>query len=37
MARRDLRVIEQQFYMAAPRAPRPAGQDNQAFFPAAGR
>jgi hypothetical protein len=37
MARRDLRVIEQQFYMAAPREPRPAAQDSQAFFPSAGR
>jgi hypothetical protein len=37
MARRDLRVIEQQFYMAAPRAPRPAAQDSQAFFPSVGR
>ena len=30
MARRDLRMIEQQFYMAAPRVPRPAG---EAFQP----
>ena len=32
MARRDLRVIEQQFYMAAPGMRPPA--DGQAFFPA---
>jgi hypothetical protein len=32
MARRDLRVIEQQFYMAVPSPGRP--QDGQAFFPA---
>ena len=37
MARRDLRVIEQQFYMPSPRSPRPSGQDSQAFFPATGR
>jgi hypothetical protein len=42
MARRDLRVIEQQFYMAAPGVkpgrPTPNSQDSQAFFPsAAGR
>jgi hypothetical protein len=41
MARRDLRVIEQQFYMAAPgeKSGRPSpGGDSQAFFPAnAGR
>jgi hypothetical protein len=37
MARRDLRVIEQQFYMAAPRSPRPAAPDSQAFFPSAAR
>ncbi|MHA6782404.1 hypothetical protein ACVGOW_15660 [Pseudonocardia saturnea] len=42
MARRDLRVIEQQFYMAAPGVkpgrPSPNGGDSQAFFPAsAGR
>lgn len=37
MARRDLRVIEQQFYMAAPgvKAGRPSPGDSQAFFPAA--
>lgn len=29
MARRDLRMIEQQFYMAAPRVPRPAGESFQ--------
>jgi hypothetical protein len=36
MARRDLRVIEQQFYMAAPGMGRanPAGGNGQAFFPA---
>jgi hypothetical protein len=36
MARRDLRVIEQQFYMAAPgmNRPNPAGGNGQAFFPA---
>lgn len=34
MARRDLRMIEQQFYMAAPRMNRPAG---EAFQPAAQR
>jgi hypothetical protein len=36
MARRDLRVIEQQFYMAAPGVGRanPAGGNGQAFFPA---
>jgi hypothetical protein len=33
MARRDLRVIEQQFYMAMPPTPRPAPHDSQAFFP----
>ncbi|MFC4944577.1 hypothetical protein [Pseudonocardia sp. GCM10023141] len=33
MARRDLRVIEQQFYMNNPTGPRP-GADSQAFFPA---
>lgn len=42
MARRDLRVIEQQFYMAAPGVkpgrPSPGAGDSQAFFPAgAGR
>ena len=36
MARRDLRMIEQQFYMANPVvAPRPP-MEGQAFFPAAG-
>ena len=34
MARRDLRVIEQQFYMAVPSPGRPVAQDGQAFFPA---
>jgi hypothetical protein len=33
MARRDLRVIEQQFYMAIPTPGRPSAQDGQAFFP----
>ena len=33
MARRDLRVIEQQFYMSAP-GPNARPQDGQAFFPA---
>jgi hypothetical protein len=33
MARRDLRVIEQQFYMAIPTPGRPSPQDGQAFFP----
>lgn len=33
MARRDLRVIEQSFYMALPNAGRPA-QEGGAFFPA---
>jgi hypothetical protein len=42
MARRDLKMIEQQFYMAAPGVkpgrPSPNGGDSQAFFPAsAGR
>ncbi|OLT19353.1 hypothetical protein BJF78_36255 [Pseudonocardia sp. CNS-139] len=35
MARRDLRVIEQQFYMSAPGQGRPA--DPQAFFPTSGQ
>jgi len=35
MARRDLKMIEQQFYMANPSPGRmPAQQDGQAFFPA---
>lgn len=35
MARRDLRMIEQQFYMTNPTPGRmPAQQDGQAFFPA---
>jgi hypothetical protein len=35
MARRDLRMIEQQFYMAGPTPgrPLPGQQDGQAFFP----
>jgi hypothetical protein len=34
MARRDLRMIEQQFYMANPTPGRPVpGQQEQAFFP----
>ena len=35
MARRDLRVIEQQFYMAVPAPGRAQPQDGQAFFPSA--
>jgi hypothetical protein len=35
MARRDLKMIEQQFYMTNPSPGRmPAQQDGQAFFPA---
>jgi hypothetical protein len=34
MARRDLRVIEQQFYMAVPMPSRSSDQGNQAFYPA---
>ena len=35
MARRDLKMIEQQFYMTNPAPGRmPAQQDGQAFFPA---
>jgi hypothetical protein len=36
MARRDLKMIEQQFYMntPAPGRPLPGQQDGQAFFPA---
>ena len=34
MARRDLRVIEQSFYMSVPAPARPPAQENAAFFPA---
>ena len=36
MARRDLRMIEQQFYMTnpSPGRPLPGQQDGQSFFPA---
>ena len=34
MARRDLKVIEQQFFLSHPAATQPNGRpDNQAFFP----
>jgi hypothetical protein len=33
-ARRDLRVIEQSFYMSVPAPARPPVQENAAFFPA---
>ena len=34
MARRDLRVIEQQLYMSVPAPARPPAQESGAFFPA---
>jgi hypothetical protein len=33
MARRDLRVIEQEFFMAHPASPGGRNGDTQAFFP----
>lgn len=35
MARRDLKVIEQEFFMSRPTAPPNGRSDNQAFFPSA--
>ena len=33
MARRDLKVIEQEFFMSHPSSPANGRSDNQAFFP----